>query len=134
MVSRQRKPLFRGVKMKKPIIAIFCKGNVPTKEEEQLIRKFNDFAIVLNTSTLKDSDNLMIDGVCGSVPSKYSKIPKADDVYSEYQQYLANLGNNVGGRIIEPIDPKNNEQIPLDNKTEQIPPLNGGNPPNFGFN
>lgn len=121
--------------MKKPIIAVFCKGNSPTEEEYKLMLKHAALTVVAyNVSTLSNSDCLIIDGVCGEVPERFKDYPTADEMQQKYAEYLNTLGINVGGQAPEPpLDPPNNDN-------DDDPP-NGTNDnstdngrPNFGFN
>lgn len=121
--------------MKKPVIAVFCKGNTPTENEKKLLAQFGDLAVAFNASTLKDSDYLTIDGVCGEVPEKYQTLPKADVIYKKYQEHLANLGMGVGGLPPQdpPQDPPEKDNSEGNNEGDSN---NGGTPPKraTGFN
>lgn len=110
--------------MNKPIIAVFCKGNAPTKEEYELMLKHAALTVVAyNVSTLSDSDCLIFDGVCGAVPERFKRYPTADEMQVKYAEYLSTLGINVGGQAPEPPD-----------DPPQDPPRQQGDKPPLGFN
>ena len=89
--------------MKKPIIAIFCKGAIPSKEEHALFVKFALYNPVgYNVANLSDNDSLIFDGACGEVPERYKDSSTAEQVVEAYEKMLAEQGNAVGGKAPEP--------------------------------
>ena len=89
--------------MKKPIIAIFCKGAIPSKEEHALFVKFALYNPVgYNVANLSDNDSLIFDGACGAIPERYKDSPAAEQVVETYENMLAEQGNAVGGKAPEP--------------------------------
>lgn len=89
--------------MKKPIIAIFCAGNLPTKEETQIINSLAHFpCVILNAETYTPQESLIVDAVAGVVPEHLKHLPDPDTVVAQYEEYLAGVGDNVGGNPPEP--------------------------------
>lgn len=117
--------------MNKPIIAVFCQGNMPTNDEYQLMTQYAGLTVVAyNVSTLSDSDCLIVDGVCGAVPERFKNYPTADEMQAKYAEYLSTLGINVGGQA--PVPP-NGEKEPSGNKETDPTKQKDNNPP-LGFN
>lgn len=108
--------------MNKPIIAIFCAGNLPTKDEQKLINSLAHYpCVILNAETYSRQESLIVDAVVGVVPEYLQNLPDPDTVIKTYEDYLANAGNAVGGNPPEP--PKQEDEPPK-------PPENGfGIPP-----
>lgn len=102
--------------MNKPIIAVFCKGNIPTDVEEALLREYALYPLsVFNVSNLRDDDNIIVDAVCGEVPKRFEHLPTADEKIAEYEAYLKTLGSKVGGQAPKVVEP--------DNQSEDPPPV-----------
>lgn len=115
--------------MNKPIIAIFCKGNLPTKEEQKIIDGLSVYpCVILNAETYTPQESLIVDAVIGVVPVHLSSLPKPDEVIKKYQAYLAGTGDSVGGN---PPQPPKEEDPPQDPpKQDKLPKNTGfGNPP-----
>lgn len=92
--------------MNKPIIAIFCAGNLPTKEETNVINDLARFpCVILNAETYTPQESLIVDAVTGSVPEHLKHLPDPDTVIAKYEEYLAGTGENVGGNPPEPPVP-----------------------------
>lgn len=114
--------------MNKPIIAIFVASNLATKEEEQLIDKYVRYPhIILNAETYTTQESVMVDAVCGKVPSHLKHLPDPDTVIAQYEQYLAGTGKDVGGN--PPTPPANGETGDKGGDTPPPPP----SPPQTGF-
>lgn len=116
--------------MNKPIIAIFVASNLATKEEEQLIDKYMRYPhIILNAETFSKQESVIVDAVCGKVPSHLKDLPDPDTVIAKYEQYLAGTGKDVGGNPPTPPTPPENGDGNKDGNKE------GGNnnPPSTGF-
>ncbi len=92
--------------MNKPIIAIFCAGNLPTKEETSVINDLARFpCVILNAETYTPQESLIVDAVTGVVPEHLKHLPDPDTVIAKYEEYLAGTGENVGGNPPEPPVP-----------------------------
>lgn len=92
--------------MNKPIIAIFCAGNLPTKEETSVINDLARFpCVILNAETYTPQESLIVDAVTGNVPEHLKHLPDPDTVIAKYEEYLAGTGENVGGNPPEPPEP-----------------------------
>lgn len=92
--------------MNKPIIAIFCAGNLPTKEETAIINSLAHLpCVILNAETYTPQESLIVDAVIGVVPEHLKHLPDPDTVIAQYEEYLENTGNNVGGNPPEPPEP-----------------------------
>lgn len=93
--------------MNKPIIAIFCAGNLPTKEETSVINDLARFpCVILNAETYTPQESLIVDAVTGIVPEHLKHLPDPDTVIAKYEEYLAGTGENVGGNPPEaPVPP-----------------------------
>lgn len=118
--------------MNKPIIAIFCAGNLPTKEETNVINDLARFpCVILNAETYTPQESLIVDAVTGSVPEHLKHLPDPDTVIAKYEEYLAGTGENVGGNPPEP--PKDDEkgEDNADNADEEPPKATNafGTPP-----
>lgn len=118
--------------MNKPIIAIFCAGNLPTKEETSVINDLARFpCVILNAETYTPQESLIVDAVTGSVPEHLKHLPDPDTVIAKYEEYLAGTGENVGGNPPEP--PKDDEkgEDNADNADEEPPKATNafGTPP-----
>ena len=84
--------------MKKPHIAIFCEGNLPTNTERKIINNLSMYSCtILNTQTFSTTDNIIVDAVIGKVPERYKHLPAPDGIIEQYTKYLDSLGDNVGG-------------------------------------
>lgn len=89
--------------MNKPIIAIFCAGNLPTEEETAIINKLAYLpCVILNAETYTPQESLIVDAVIGVVPEHLKHLPDPDTVIAQYEEYLAGTGENVGGNPPEP--------------------------------
>lgn len=89
--------------MNKPIIAIFCAGNLPTEEETAIINKLAYLpCVILNAETYTPQESLIVDAVIGVVPEHLKHLPDPDTVIAKYEEYLAGTGENVGGNPPEP--------------------------------
>lgn len=114
--------------MNKPIIAIFCAGNLPTKEETAIINSLAHLpCVILNAETYTPQESLIVDAVIGVVPEHLKHLPDPDTVIARYEEYLENTGNNVGGNPPEPPEPpeppKDDEKGEDDaNKADGEPP------------
>lgn len=110
--------------MNKPIIAIFCAGNLPTKEETSVINDLARFpCVILNAETYTPQESLIVDAVTGQVPEHLKHLPDPDTVIAKYEEYLAGTGENVGGNPPEPpvppTDDKGNGEV--DKATDEPP-------------
>nr|DAJ39534.1 MAG TPA: hypothetical protein [Caudoviricetes sp.] len=89
--------------MKKPIIAIFCIGNLPTKKEQSIINSLAHYpCVILNAETYTPQDSLIVDAVIGVVPEHLKHLPDPDTVIAQYEEYLEGVGDDVGGNPPEP--------------------------------
>ena len=116
--------------MNKPIIAIFCAGNLPTKEETSIINDLARFpCVILNAETYTPQESLIVDAVTGVVPEHLKHLPDPDTVIAQYEEYLEGMGDNVGGN--PPTPPKDDEKVDnTDDETDEEQPKS---PPNaFG--
>lgn len=105
--------------MNKPIIAIFCAGNLPTKEETSVINDLARFpCVILNAETYTPQESLIVDAVTGSVPEHLKHLPDPDTVIAKYEEYLAGTGENVGGNPPEPPVPPTDDD-PVDNGADE---------------
>lgn len=108
--------------MNKPIIALFCKSNIPTNEEEMLLRKYALYPLsVFNVSNLRDDDNVIVDAVCGEVPKRFTHLPTADEKVAEYEAYLKTLGTNVGGQAPKVVEPEKTTDAKTENNSQDPP-------------
>lgn len=97
--------------MNKPIIAIFCAGNLPTKEETSVINDLARFpCVILNAETYTPQESLIVDAVTGQVPEHLKHLPDPDTVIAKYEEYLAGTGENVGGNPPEPPVPPTDDK------------------------
>lgn len=113
--------------MNKPIIAIFCAGNLPTKEETSVINDLARFpCVILNAETYTPQESLIVDAVTGSVPEHLKHLPDPDTVIAKYEEYLAGTGENVGGNPPEPpvppTDDKDADTVEETDKATDEPP------------
>lgn len=118
--------------MNKPIIAIFCAGNLPTKEETSIIRSLAHFpCVILNAETYTKQESLIVDAVIGVVPEHLKHLPTPDKVIAEYEKYLAGTGDNVGGNPPVPPATDNKETDNADTAAKKQPKATTafGNPP-----
>lgn len=114
--------------MNKPIIAIFCAGNLPTKEETAIINSLAHLpCVILNAETYTPQESLIVDAVIGVVPEHLKHLPNPDTVIAQYEEYLANTGNNVGGN--PPVPPVPPEPPKDDEKGEDNANNADGEPP-----
>lgn len=99
--------------MKKPIIAIFCTGNLPTKKEQSIINSLAHYpCVILNAETYTPQDSLIVDAVIGVVPEHLKHLPDPDTVIAQYEEYLEGVGDDVGGNPPEPpSDEKGNGEV-----------------------
>lgn len=116
--------------MNKPIIAIFCAGNLPTKEETAIINSLAHLpCVILNAETYTPQESLIIDAVTGVVPEHLQHLPDPDTVIARYEEYLEGTGDNVGGN--PPTPPKDDEKV--DNAEDETDAEQPKSPPNaFG--
>lgn len=111
--------------MNKPIIAIFCAGNLPTKAEQKLINSLAHLpCVILNAETYVPQESLVVDAVTGVVPEHLKHLPDPDTVIKQYEDYLAGTGSEVGGNPPVPPEPPTGT-----NKDLKEPPNGFGNPP-----
>lgn len=97
--------------MKKPIIAIFCTGNLPTKKEQSIINNLAHYpCVILNAETYVPQDSLIVDAVIGVVPEHLKHLPDPDTVVAQYEEYLEGVGDDVGGNPPEPPVPPSDEK------------------------
>lgn len=114
--------------MNKPIIAIFCAGNLPTKEETAIINSLVHLpCVILNAETYTPQESLIVDAVIGVVPEHLKHLPDPDTVIAQYEEYLENTGNNVGGN--PPVPPEPPEPPKDDEKGEDDANNADGEPP-----
>ncbi len=114
--------------MNKPIIAIFCKSNLPTAEEQKLINSLAHLpCVILNAETYTPQESLVVDAVTGVVPEHLKYLPDPDTVIKQYEDYLAGTGDNVGGN--PPVPPTGEVDPPKKEETPPVPPNGFGNPP-----
>lgn len=103
--------------MNKPIIAIFCAGNLPTKEETAIINSLAHLpCVILNAETYTPQESLIVDAVIGVVPEHLKHLPDPDTVIAQYEEYLENTGNNVGGNPPVPPEPPEPPEPPKDDE------------------
>lgn len=94
--------------MNKPIIAIFCAGNLPTQAENAIIDSLARYpCVILNAETYTRQESLIVDAVIGVVPEHLKHLPNPDTVIAQYEAYLAGTGDNVGGN--PPVPPKDGD-------------------------
>lgn len=92
--------------MNKPIIAIFCAGNLPTQAENAIIDSLARYpCVILNAETYTRQESLIVDAVIGVVPEHLKHLPNPDTVIAQYEAYLAGTGDNVGGNPPVPPEP-----------------------------
>lgn len=100
---------------RKPQIAIFCKGNIPTKDEQDLINKLAMYnLVIINSQNYDPRETLDIDCCLGLVPKQYKNLPTLDDVVKAYTDSLFGVGNSVGG-----LPPNDYKQPKSDNNADQ---------------
>lgn len=116
--------------MNKPIIAIFCVGNLPTVEETNLIHSLSMYpCVILNAETYTPQESLVVDAVVGAVPKQFANYPTPDEVIAKYEQYLAGTGDNVGGNPPTPPSNKRNGKTQPTSPAPVAPSTGFGNPP-----
>lgn len=118
--------------MNKPIIAIFCAGNLPTEEETAIINKLAYLpCVILNAETYTSQESLIVDAVIGVVPEHLKHLPDPDTVIAQYEEYLAGTGANVGGNPPELLKDDENEEDNANNASKEPPKATNafGTPP-----
>lgn len=111
--------------MNKPIIAIFCAGNLPTKEETAIINSLAHFpCVILNAETYTPQESLIVNAVTGVVPKHLKHLPDPDTVIAQYEEYLEGTGDNVGGNPPVPPEPPKDDEKGEDNadNADEEPP------------
>lgn len=117
--------------MNKPVIAIFTKSSLPTSSEQKLINSLAHYpCILLNAETYTQQDSLIVDAVVGVVPEHLKHLPDPDTVIKQYEDYLNNVGNNVGGNPpAPPLDSNDGKTDPVDPPKKPLQQGGFGNPP-----
>lgn len=112
--------------MNKPIIAIFCKGNLPTEAENQLIHSLAMYpCIILNAETYTPQESLVVNAVTGVIPEQFKGYPTPEEAIAEYEQFLKEAGSNVGGLPQDP--PQNTPKDPPQDPPQDPPPSDDDN-------